>query len=76
VIFRYLYKRRLRAAFGQFIEKPKLEKLADGISEWQALKLLPPARWLCSGEEKIAALSEVARLSTRHAREPGAPSDR
>jgi hypothetical protein len=68
VIFRYLYKRRLFAAFEQFMDRAKLEELAaqTATTEWQALKSFLPWRWFYSVEQRSAALREVARLATHY----------
>jgi hypothetical protein len=42
LLFRALYKRRLRQAFGQFLDKEKIELVMAELSEWSCFKLVLP----------------------------------
>lgn len=44
VIFRALYRRRLKAVFGQFLADEQLEKALGQMSEWTYCKLVLPRR--------------------------------
>jgi hypothetical protein len=68
-IFKYLYKRRLFAAFGQFLNHDQLESVVPPqLTEWQALKSFLPRRWFYSAEQSKDAFSEVARLAAYYSR--------
>jgi hypothetical protein len=63
VIFRNLYRRRLVAQFGKFVDPPVLEEMLATVAktEWQAFKSFLPRR--SSPDARRAALREVARLA-------------
>ena len=76
MIFKYLYRRRVTAAFEQFMDRAALDKLVaeTAATEWEALKFFLPRRWFYSEEQRTAALQEVARLADYHAKNgPDAP---
>jgi len=44
MIFRWLYRRRLNRAFGQFIGDDRLKEITSGTSEMQSFRMLLPRR--------------------------------
>jgi hypothetical protein len=73
MIFRYLhrryYRRRIRQSFEHYVNPSVLESIiedaGDPKTEWQALKGLLSARWVCSPKQREAALREVAGMARR-----------
>jgi hypothetical protein len=71
VIFRWLYRRRLKTAFGAHI--PRSSPVWDQfqVSELQALKSFLPDRWFCSKDEIAKSYRDVARMSAQILHERG-----
>jgi len=44
VIFRALYRRKFKCAFGQFLTDEQIEKTIGGMSEWTCCQLVLPER--------------------------------
>jgi hypothetical protein len=69
MIFRYLHRRYVFRAFGQFLDRPQLENLVGRTTEWQALKFFLPRRWFYTREQERDALLEVHRMANAVLRE-------
>ena len=60
MIFRALYKNKVRRLFGEFVPDAALEQIVGDLSEWQALRGLLP-----SGGSREEAIIEVQRRIQR-----------
>jgi hypothetical protein len=79
VIFRALYRRKLKAEFGQFLADEQLDKSLGQMSEWTYCKLLLPRRFVrLFGPPKMTeaeALTKVSCMATLAFREANSKAE-
>jgi hypothetical protein len=75
MIFRYLHRRYVFRAFGQFLDRSQLENLVGQTTEWQALKSFLPRRWFYTREQERDGLLEVHRMALAALREAKAKEE-
>jgi len=62
MVFRALYRNKLRRLFGEFVPEHTITEIMGNTSEWQALKALLPFQVGTSGTTRAEAIAEVQRI--------------
>jgi hypothetical protein len=62
MVFRALYRNRLRRLFGQFVSEEAITEILGNTSEWEALRALLPLQTGSRATSRAEAIVEVQRL--------------
>ena len=65
MIFRALYRSKLRRLFGEFVPEDAITEVMSSISEWSAFKLLMPFRIGATPVKHSKAMTELQRTIER-----------